>query len=268
MNIPAFEQHLICDRVQKGGHGAYDELIIGETVFAGRVHYDDPNILGMEKFIKELELECCLLANLRHPHIVQFIGICFFEEIPHPVFVMEKLDTNLDALLNNEEQLSLSVKFSILLGVSKALVYLHHGKRDPIVHKDLTSCNVLISIDSMNVKIAGIRGVSEPTLKMALYMPPEAYGNMVYSTLFSFGHLALYTLNQRFPSDLLPPTYYDRSNKLQPRNEVERRGAYINQLHDSLGPDHVMMIHIVKLCLSNKKEERYSNTYQFKLISS
>ena len=39
------------------------------------------------------------MAEMRHPHVVQFLGLCYLEGSVLPVLVMERLDSSLDDLL-------------------------------------------------------------------------------------------------------------------------------------------------------------------------
>ena len=84
-------------------------------------------------------------------------------------------------------------------------------------------------------------------------MPPEAfevppkYGPNL--DMFSFGHLALFTAAQQFPGDLLPSTYQDqRSRRLIPRNEIERRSRYMDSLRTMLGRSHGL-VQLITQCL-------------------
>lgn len=263
----------------RGSYGTVEELVKGGTLYAGKVLHP---VLGVENMLKKIKLECHLLADLRHPNIVQFMGICVLSDSEYPILVMEKMDTSLDALLDSHEQLQqsieISTKFSILLDVSKALVYLHHGrKNDPIVHRDLTARNVLLDTN-LNAKIADVGNARESidesrTLTeapgTAAYMPPEAFGiKPDYTTsldIFSFGHLTLYTITQVFPKNLNSSTYNDpNTRKLVARSELERREKYMELLEEKLGSDHALL-HIVKLCLSNNEERRYVLKYSSKV---
>ena len=65
---------------------------------------------------------------------------------------------------------------------------------------------------------------------------------------------------QDFPHDLLPPTYPDPNSRgrLVALTEVERRGKYIDQLHQQLGERHPI-VQLVKECLDNDPEYRPSS---------
>ena len=147
------------------------------------------------------------MSTLRHPNITQFLGLCF---LPSPVLLMEKLEDSLDSLLENIPNISLCVKRSLLEDVAMGLHYLH-SHNPQIIHRDLTAKNVLLT-SSLQCKITdfGNSRIVNPEVAQTLsnvpgtlsYMPPEAlpaevtpdYGPSL--DIFSFGHLALFTLIQ------------------------------------------------------------------------
>ena len=155
--------------------------------------------------------ECQLMSSLRHPNITQFLGLCFLPESQLPLLVMELLATNLDDLLEHMPNLPLSLKRSVLEDVASGLLYLHE-RPSPVIHRDLTAKNVLLTsslvakiTDMGNSRIIDMRpGQMARTLSALpgtlVYMPPEAlddrhrYGPSM--DIFSFGHLALFTLMQ------------------------------------------------------------------------
>ncbi len=159
------------------------------------------------------------MSDLRHPHVVQFMGICFLPPAALPVLVMEKLHMSLDDLLTRYARhpplfatpdIPLCLKWSFLVDIVKGLDFLHRHIPSPIIHRDLSARNILLSL-SMVAKISDLgnsRMVGFQLGHLALsqvpgtpvYMPPEAfetppcYGPEL--DLFSFGHLMLYTLIQ------------------------------------------------------------------------
>jgi len=152
-----------------------------------------------------------VMAELRHPHIVQFLGLCFLEGSILPVLVMEQLDSSLDNLLKGIPGLPLTIKRSLLADVIRGLLYLH-TRHPPVIHRDLSSRNVLLTSslvakisDLGNARIVNLRpGQLARTLTRIpgtfVYMPPEAFDeSSQYGPrldIFSFGHLALFTLTQ------------------------------------------------------------------------
>ena len=225
--------------------------------------------------------ECRLLSDLRHPNIVQFLGICFLDTqfsstMNLPVLVMERLQCSLDDLLENTPNIPLHKKCSILQDVASGLVYLH-SHNPVIIHRDLTARNVLLN-SAMVAKIADmgnsrivdirpgqlVRTMTRGVPGTIVYMGPEAfevppkYGPML--DMFSFGHLALFTATQEFPGDLLPSTYQDaHTGHLTPRNEVERRSRYMETLRVVFGDSH-KLVHLITQCLEYSPARRPSAT--------
>ena len=262
---------------QKLGSGAFgivEELKVGGTLCAGKKLHAmllDAQNQGTDRMIRRFISECHLMSRLRHPHIVQFMGLCMFNESAHPVLVMEKLDVNLENVLDTHNNLPLPLIIRIFKDIIKGLIYLHRQKPVPIIHRDLTARNILIIKASMSAKIADLGNalmIDPVKLSTTLsqtpgtlpYMPPEAlqfkpiYDSML--DMFSFGHLALYAVVQVYPGDLLPSTYTDPlTEEVKGRSEVERRDKYIRMLYSKLTEDHVLTKMILQ-CLHNIPERR------------
>ena len=151
------------------------------------------------------------MAEMRHPHVVQFLGLCYLEGSTLPVLVMERLDSSLDDLLETSPGLPLALKLSLLTDVARGLLYLHTCN-PPVVHRDLSARNALLT-SSLVAKISDLGNARIVDLQPGqlartftrvpgtlAYMPPESfdersrYGPQL--DIFSFGHLALFTLTQ------------------------------------------------------------------------
>ena len=68
-------------------YGCVEELCVNELICAGKRMYDtliDSENEDVDRMIEKYYDECQLLSNLRHPNIVQFLGICFLETQPTP----------------------------------------------------------------------------------------------------------------------------------------------------------------------------------------
>lgn len=196
-----------------GSYGEVEELEVAGLVCAGKKIYDalvDSKNLGAQRLMDRYYSECTLLSELRHPHIVQFLGLCFLADTQMPVLVMERLDKNLETFLENMPRVDipLSTKVCILKDVACGLAFLH-DRTPAVIHRDLTARNILLDTN-MTAKIADLgnsRMVDfRPGTKYRpltaipgtiLYMPPEASDpKNTYDTnldMFSFGHLSLCT---------------------------------------------------------------------------
>ena len=74
---------------------------------AKKIHdfFQDPTRMpaeGIQKASREFVRECQLMSTLRHPHIVQFLGVCCLPGSRMPALVMEQLLTSLHEILDPE----------------------------------------------------------------------------------------------------------------------------------------------------------------------
>ena len=196
--------------------------------------------------LQRFQVECTLLSQLRHPHVVQFLGICYERSDSNiPLLVMEYLPMTLAKCIERcvPNRLPDEVSYSILHEVALGLCYLHQ-QSPPIIHRDLSANNVLLTHD-MTAKISDL-GVAKildlsPAKKTQnplttgpgtpIYMPPEAMATPPkYSTavdVFSYGILILHIFSGKWPEpgEAVAP---DPNNmeKLIAKSEVERREKY------------------------------------------
>ena len=269
-------------KLGEGSYGCVEEMEVNGLVCAGKRMYEtliDPGNEGADRMIQKYYDECRLLSDLRHPNIVQFLGICFLEAQPGsplnlPVLVMERLQESLDDLLENTPDIPLAKKCFILQDVARGLLYLH-SRSPAIIHRDLTARNVLINSgmvakigDMGNSRIVDIqpgqlaRTMTGGVPGTMVYMPPEAfedppkYGPML--DMFSFGHLTLFTAIQVFPGNLLPTVFQDpATGRLTPRDEVERRSRYMETLRGKFGGSHEL-VQLITQCLEFSPARRPS----------
>ena len=234
-----------------GSFGSVEQFEVDGVICAGKkvhAHLVQRGNQGQELMVKKYYDECCLLSDLRHPHVIQFLGICWIPDSKHPVLLMELLQGNLDDLLEKTPDVPLYLKVSILQDVARGLIYLH-GRNPPVIHRDLNAGNVLLNTE-MRAKIADVGNSRvvvdvQQAIKLSaipgcpVYMPPEAFESPArYDTsldMFSFGHLALFTATQVFPGDLKP--IKDPNNKTKALSEVERRQEYIDILYAKVTGD-------------------------------
>ena len=126
------------------------------------------------------EREMSIAARCRHPCLLQFIGATNDEG--SPLFVTELMESSLRALLEQRPLSSLEVSV-ISLDVARALNYLHLQKPSPIIHRDISSANVLLwrQADQWRGKVSdyGTANVLQHTMTVGpgaiIYSAPEAH---------------------------------------------------------------------------------------------
>lgn len=87
------------------------------------------------------EREIDIVSRCRHPCLLQFIGGTNDEETP--LLVTELMEISLRQLLG-QRRLSTTEISVISLDVARALNYLHQKRPVPIIHRDISSANVLL----------------------------------------------------------------------------------------------------------------------------
>ncbi|XP_065887110.1 probable serine/threonine-protein kinase kinX isoform X2 [Dysidea avara] len=161
----------------------------------------------MDIFVKEINT----MSSLKHPSIVQFLGVYFKKD--SPILVMERMWKNLSDLLEEQpNQLSLLIKTHILYDVACGLQYLH-GQKKPVIHRDLHASNILVN-DNLEAKIAdlgqakGLENLAGQQLSTApgktAHMAPETLKhNPTYDVkmdIFSFGCTVIHLVTEKFPT--------------------------------------------------------------------
>ena len=109
-----------------------------------------------------------IASKCRHPHLLQFIGATSDEGTP--LFVTELMEKSLRTLLE-QRQLSETEIAVISLDVARDLNYLHQKKTEPIIHRDISSVNVLLwrQADQWRGKVSDYG-----TANLQIYGAPEA----------------------------------------------------------------------------------------------
>ena len=255
-----------------GSFGAvYEVMMIGTPCIAKKVLgillgqgvYVEVGSDEVKTIREKFQSECILLSKLKHPNIVQFLGV--YDDKGDDVLVMEYmpmyLANCLDTCMKQEYIIPLPLKLSILQDVTNGLLYLH-SLAPPIIHRDLTAANILLTSD-MRAKIADFAVFKALDLTQCrrftrspgtpAYMPPEALMPEpkydVKLDIFSFGVLALYIANQEFPG--LYEVKLTECILRQKRVQIFKRQHWI----DRMGKDH-SLCPIVVQCLQDLPEAR------------
>ena len=269
-------------RIGGGAYGRVEEVIVPASAKTIYTFLQATNTVT--KFVRE----CQLMSTLRHPNIVQFLGVTFFPGSRLPALVMERLLTSLHDLLAPDTPppsdavaplsfFSMALKCSVLHNVVCGLAYLHE-RSPPVIHRDLSARNVLLDSE-MVAKIANlgvVRILPEHAAGMTrgpgapVYMPPDALmasqpnaEKSRYNTnidIFSFGVVAIFAISGVFPWNILPAVYMGESGLLA-RTELQRRSEYMRYVNEQLRAcgqlcgDHPL-IRLIQQCLQNKSSKR------------
>ena len=216
------------------------------------------------------EQECEILKNMRHPNVVQYLGVTHDPQSGLPVLLMELLDENLTNFLERSEQpLPYHIQVNLWHDIALALTYLHSKH---IIHRDLSGNNVLLIAGSRaKVTDFGMSKLSVIDASMSrltqcpgtpLYMSPEALRTPPIYTdkldVFSSGVVAIQIITRNYPDP--GPDMLERDDPSSPTGasftpipEVERRKNHIN-LIDLEHP----MLPVIQSCLKDRGQDRPS----------
>ena len=200
----------------------------------------DPNV---RDFTQRFQLECRILRQLRHPCIVQFLGVV---EDPRslsncrPILLMELMEESLTHFLESDHKsLPYHIQVNLTYDIALALHYLH---ANGILHRDLSSNNILL-IGGVRAKLTdfGMSKMVDINPRMTrnkqtmcpgtlAFMPPEALlSKPTYSEkldVFSTGVLIIQMITRKFPNPGDPHRimHDPKYGKIQvPIPELERR---------------------------------------------
>ncbi|KAA8516039.1 hypothetical protein F0562_019218 [Nyssa sinensis] len=196
------------------GEGAYGEVYLvkwrGTEVAAKTIRSSiASNQLVKKTFLREL----ALWQNLRHPNIVQFLGV--LKHSDRLIFLTEYLrNGSLYDILRKKGRLDQQTAVAYALDIARGMNYLHQHKPHAIMHRDLTPRNVLQD-EAGHLKVTdfGLSKIAQEKdvygYKMTggtgsyRYMAPEVYRRESYGKsvdVFSFA-LLVHEMFQGGPSN-------------------------------------------------------------------
>ena len=183
----------------------------GNRVAAKCLHRQIVSAHNVRLFTREMNMA----ANARHPNLLQFIGATLDNQ--EPIIVTELMPTSLRRVMEEGTRLTHPQIVSVARQVALALNYLHLTQPEAIIHRDVSSSNVLLEplqsswkaklsdYGSANfVRHTTTAGPGNPT-----YAAPEANNPEQHSAkmdVFSFGVL----LVEMCSGELAPEEHRDR----------------------------------------------------------
>ncbi|XP_017974517.1 PREDICTED: receptor-like protein kinase FERONIA [Theobroma cacao] len=205
--------------IAEGGFGpVYRGAVNDGTMVVALKRLRSRSLQGVTEFQNEVQLLC----QLRHPHLVSFIGFC--HEDNEIILVYEYMSRgSLSYHLHRDGYVPLGWKnrLQICIGAARGLHYLHTGVKHVVFHRDIKSSNILLD-DEWSGKLSsfGLSKMGPISMKKALirtessvvgtfgYLAPEymIHGLLTEkSDVFSFGVLLFEVLCGRKVCDATLP---------------------------------------------------------------
>ncbi len=109
----------------------------GAQVAVKRIHNQIVSRHNEDLFRREMQMA----ARLRHPNLVLFIGATLEGDM---MILMELMPTSLRRQIEADEYITPKLVKHTSLDIVRALNHLHKMKPDPMIHRDISSANVLL----------------------------------------------------------------------------------------------------------------------------
>ncbi|XP_010051394.2 G-type lectin S-receptor-like serine/threonine-protein kinase At4g03230 isoform X2 [Eucalyptus grandis] len=211
LDVPFFDLEIILkatnnfsdeNKLGRGGFGP-----VYKATFPGGQEIAVKRLLrGSEQGFEEFKNEVILIAKLQHRNLVRLVGYCvkgdekmlLYEYMPNKSLDSFIFDRTRCWLLNWE------IRFEIILGIARGMLYLHQDSRLRIIHRDLKTSNILLD-EEMTPKISDfglarifeakqIEASTQRVIGTYGYMSPEYALDGFFSfksDVFSFGVVIL-----------------------------------------------------------------------------
>ena len=203
------------------GRGGWGVIWIGkfrgQRVAVKQMH----ELIKSDEYMELLHREINTMSQLRHPNLLQFIGAVLDHPSGNPMIITEVMDTSLRSAYERKELTTdpgcRPVILSIMRDVAVGLNYLH-CLPDPIIHRDVSSANVLLESkgnkkwktkisDFGSAKLA--RAAVTAAAGAAVYSAPESIATLYRKKRkqtpkmdsYSYGVLLCEVLTCRFPDE-------------------------------------------------------------------
>eukprot|EP00731_Ephydatia_muelleri_P013582 Em0007g892a len=198
------------------GVGGWGEVRVakfrGVRVAAKFIHNAIISPHNINLFLREMHMA----ASVRHPNLLLFIGASLDDK--KPVILTELMPTNLRSII-----VALPQDHVITIGIDVAhgLNYLHLMRPDPIIHRDVSSANVLlepIGPGNWKAKVSdyGSANFLSKVVTMVpgnpFYAAPESFNPKLQSPkmdVYSYGILLLEMATGQFPDHKLQAMQLD-----------------------------------------------------------
>ncbi|KAJ7949532.1 putative Receptor protein kinase [Quillaja saponaria] len=211
--------------------------------------------------------EIAALTETRHRNIVKLHG--FSSRGKHTFLVYEFMEKGslADMLRSDEEAIKLDwpMRVEIIKGVAQALSYLHHDCVPPIIHRDISSKNVLMCSNlEAHVSDFGTAKILEPDASNWTafagtygYAAPELAYTMAVTEkcdVYSFGVLVLEVLMGKHPGDLISKIQAQYVESINIKDILDSRLPY--SIEQKTADELVFIMNLALSCLQVSPQSR------------
>ncbi|KAK7342937.1 hypothetical protein VNO80_25895 [Phaseolus coccineus] len=226
---------------------------------------------GEMSSVKAFKSEIQALTKIRHRNIVRLYGFCSHSRFSFLVYeFLEK--GSIDNILKDDEQaiaFNWNKRIDAIKGVANALFYMHHDCSPPIVHRDISSKNVLLNLEYVaHVSDFGTAKLLNPNstnwtsfVGTFGYAAPELAYTMDVNEkcdVYSFGVLALEILFGEHPGEFIP-LLLSTSNAMDSTLDIPSLMGKLDQrlpYPTNIAKEIALIIRIANACLTESPSSR------------
>ncbi|XP_056169737.1 probable leucine-rich repeat receptor-like protein kinase At1g35710 [Syzygium oleosum] len=251
-----------------GGYGSVyrARLPNGKVVALKKLHRleaEDPS------FDKSFRNEVKHLTEVRHRSIIKLHGFCLHRRCMFLVFEYMERGSLFCALRDDVEAVELdwSKRLDLVRDTAHALSYMHHDCAQPIVHRDISSNNILLnskmqafvsdfgiarlldpdSSSNFTANIAGTYGYIAPELAYTLVVNEKC-------DVYSFGVVAMETMMGEHPGDIVSTFWTSFGEDIMLHKILDPRLPYPRK--NSVARSIVLIVSLALACLSANPKSR------------
>ncbi|XP_028751418.1 putative serine/threonine-protein kinase [Neltuma alba] len=255
------------------GSGGYGPVFRGKLADGRLIAAKTLNLNKVQQGEKQFLAEVRLITSIQHKNLVRLLGCCI--DGPQRILVYEYMkNRSLDLILNadNNQFLDWSTRFQIILGIARALQYLHEDSHMRIVHRDIKASNILLD-DKFHPKI-GDFGLARFFPEDQDCLSTQFAGTLGYTApeyatrgelsekvdIYSFGVLLLEIISCRKNTDFTLPSEMqylpDYAWKLYEKSMLMDLVDPKLRAHGFAEKDVMQAIHVALLCLQSSANLR------------
>ncbi|KAL0290895.1 UNVERIFIED_CONTAM: MDIS1-interacting receptor like kinase [Sesamum angustifolium] len=198
-----------------GGYGSVyrAKLPNGRVVALKKLHSLEGENPTFDKCFRN---EAEILQGIRHQNIVRLFGYCLHKRCMFLIYDYMERGSLFCVLRDEKEAVELEwmKRVNVVKGVAHALSYMHHDCDPPILHRDVSSNNILLD-SKLEVRLSdfGIARLLDPSSSNLTqiagtqgYIAPELAYTMVVNEkcdVYSFGVVALETISGSHPGGFI-----------------------------------------------------------------
>ncbi|XP_050217141.1 MDIS1-interacting receptor like kinase 2-like isoform X2 [Mercurialis annua] len=194
-----------------GGYGTVYKAVLatGREVAVKKLHQSHNNLKAFSNEIR-------VLMNIRHRNIVKLHGFCSHPKRSFLIYKLIERGSLRNVLSNEEEAIEFdwNKRLNAVKGIANALCYMHNDCSPPVIHRDISSNNVLLDSDfEAYVSDFGTARILMPDSSNWTsfagtfgYTAPELAYTMVVNEkcdVYSFGVVTLEIIMGKHPGDLI-----------------------------------------------------------------